>query len=322
MITKHNDFEQIDSLKAMSPEQLRTTVAAGLIQIGSFDTQDVAKQDDIVLSPDFTIGWSHPNDIRAKGFNVDYSKYKNKPRSYARLFSKSREGAYALRDGMVKYAESCGLTPDHAYNWSRIFDPARFALISALVELQGNEQLRNYIKTVPIITSNYTQFKNWLYAAPTDNPDFGILDQRSVVSLSNIANKVLRERLTPKECFEMRQDQLEAKARRTGQTFQRAEFKEHTPRADFKPRGEYKPKEHSKHATPTTAPVKDADSKFSRFRDSVEKDVQRPVKEERRQSDRHTTILSCMPNHEERARRKKPSVKKHGSQTRKESRWQ
>lgn len=321
MITKHNDFEQIESLKAMSGEQLRAVVSAGLIQIGSFDTQDVAQQEDIVLSPDFTIGWSHPNEIRAKGFKVDYSKYKNKPRSYARLFSKSREGAYALRDGMVKYAENCGLTPDHAYNWSRIFDPARFALISALVELQNNEQLRNYIKTVPIITSNYTQFKNWLYSAPTDNPDFGVLDQRSIVSLSNISNKVLRGRLTPKECFEMRQDQLEAKARRTGQTFQRAEFKEHAPRADFKPRGDRKPYE-NKHASAESAPIKDTDSKLARFRDSVEKDAPRPVKEERRQTDRHTTILSCMPNHEERSRRKKQGGKKPSGQSRKEARWQ
>lgn len=317
----HNDFEKLDQIKTMSSEELRQVVAAGLIQVGSFDTEKVGGQDDIILSPDFTIGWSHPNDIRAKGFKVDYTKYRQAPRSYARIFSKSREGSYALRDGMVKYGEQCGLTPDHAYNWSRIFDPARFNLIQALVELQNNNELRGYIKTVPIITSNYTQFKNWLYAAPTDNPDFGILDQRSIVNLSNIANKVLRAQLSPKECFDIRQDYLEAKAKRTGQPFERAEFKERAPRTDFKS-GDRKPYPRDGQR-PTNKPAQSSgDAKFDNFRNSVERDAPKADKPVQRQTERHTTILSCMPNHEERSRRKKQGVKKHNGQSRKDALWQ
>lgn len=316
MIAKHNDFEQIDRLKTLSADQLRAEVAAGLIQIGSFNTEDVGGKDDIVLSPDFTIVWTHPNDIRAKAFKVDYSTYRTPPRSYARIFSKTREGAYAMRDGMVKYAESCGLAPDHAYNWSRIFDPSRFSLINALVELQNNEKLRGYIKTVPIITSNFTQFKNWLYAAPTDNPDFGILDQRSIVSLSNISNKVLRDRLTPKECFEMRQDHLESKARHKGQPFTRMEFREHAPKED-RP---YTDKYRRYRNQDEQKPAEGVDAKFANFRNSVEKDVPRTEKPAPRKTERHTTILSCMPNHEERNRRKKPG-KKHEGKSRKEALW-
>lgn len=328
MITKHNDFAQLDHLQTLSSQAISEIVTGGLIQIGSFDTQEVADRTDIVLSPDFYIGWSHPNDIRAKNFKVDWTKYRHKPRSFARIFSKTREGAFALRDGMIQHAIKAGLTPDHAYNWSRIFDPARFALITALVEVQNNPELARYIKTVPLITSNYTQFKNWSFGAPTDNPDFGILDQRSIVTLSDIANKVLRERLTAKECFDMRQDYLEAKAKRTGNPFTRTEFKERVERPEFHDRGHNsKPYQRDGQRSTSTPvkPVSSGDDKFDRFRSSVNSDAPKPAVAAKPQQDkeRHTTIISAYPNHEERTRKKQQQQKKKGGErNRKELRWQ
>lgn len=317
MITKHNDFDGLEQLKSKSAAELRAIVSAGLIQIGSFDTEKVAGQQDIVLSPDFTVGWSHPNDIRAKGFKVDYSRYRHAPRSFARIFTKSREGSLALREGMVQYAIQKGLTPDAAYNWSRIFDAARFILIDALVELQNNTDLQQYIKSVPLIGSP-DQFKNWSYNAPTSNPDFGILDQRSIVNLSSIASKVLRARLSAEECFELRQDNLEAKAKRTGQPFTRAVFQE------FKPndRGFKKPYQQRDNQQQPSA--KPASTKFDSFRSSVESDIPKPVERESRGHERHTTILSCMPTHEEnesRKRNKKFGNKNKSQQKRNDYRW-
>lgn len=317
MITKHNDFEGLEQLKSKTPIELRQIVAAGLIQIGSFDTQRVADQQDTLLSDDFYVGWSHPNDIRAKGFKVDWSRYRHAPRSFARIFSKTKEGSIALRDGMVQYAITKGLTPDSAYNWSRSFDPARFILIDALVELERNPELRSYIRNVPLM-GGLTVFKNWIYNAPTDNPDFGILDQRSIVNVSNLADKLLRERYTAKECFEMRQDYLEEKARRQGREFTRAVFQERV-QGERPPRRDGQ-RPHTQRRDTVSAPA----TAFDRFRSSVESDIPQQQETRGQGNSRATTIMSVKPDYEEKQSRKKRGNhqgKRHKEQSRNEGKW-
>lgn len=319
MITKHNDFDGLAQLKSKTPIELRQIVAAGLIQIGSFDTQKVTDQQDTVLSDDFYVGWSHPNEIRNKGFKVDWTRYRHAPRSFARIFSKTKEGSMALRDGMVQYAQTKGLSPDAAYNWSRSFDPARFVLIEALAELERNPELRNYIRTVPIM-GGLQVFKNWMYNAPTNNPDFGILDQRSIVNVSSLADKVLRERYTAKECFEMRQDHLEEKARRQGREFTRAVFQERAP-GERPPRRDGQRPQHQRRDAAPNQPA----TAFDKFRNSVESDIPRRQETQSKGSERATTILSVKPDYEERQQRKSRKGngdrRKDNDRTRNDNRW-
>ena len=327
MLTKHNDFDQLEHLKTLTAEQLRTTISGGLVQLGSFDTEKLKGADsNITLSDDYYVGFSHPSDIRNKNFNVDFSSFATPPKSNARIFSRTKEGAHALREGMQKYAEQCGLTADHAFNWSRIFDNSRFFLIHALVEVQNTPELKEYIKTVPIISNSLAQFKNWIANAPANCPNFCMLDKRSVINLNSLVRLVVRERFSHKEVFEIRQDFLQEKAERKGVKFNRAEFKERT----FEDRPNKKPyTDKYKRYRNDNGQVDNksqGDSKLNKFKDSFNKSSgladNTPKAKQEQNSSRSNVIKAVMPDFEERGnRRKKDHGKKKHERSRKDAMW-
>lgn len=155
--------------------------------------------------------------------------------------SDRRTGAL-YREGMQRFGEDTGLTPDHSFNWRNVFNGTRFRLLEALVEVQNNDDLRAYLKTIPPMVNSHPNIQ-WLRGVPSTAPSILDLNPVELNQLQYLVDEVLRPRYTFEDLHLLRETNRAAKAKARGEEYTIKPYEERPPRnnANTQPRHE-KPK--------------------------------------------------------------------------------
>ena len=149
-----------------------------------------------------------------------------------------RTGAI-YREGMQRFGEEAGLTPDHSFNWRNIFNNSRFRLLEALVEVQNNSDLRTYLKTMPPMINSHPNIQ-WLRAMPTNSAMILALSPMELNQLQYLVEEVLCPRYTFEDLHHLRENNRAAKAAARGESYTIQPYVERAPRnsGGFKPRND------------------------------------------------------------------------------------
>lgn len=203
------------------------------------------------------------------------------------------------REGMQRFGEEAGLTPDHAFNWRNIFNNSRFRLLEALVEVQNNADLRVYLKGMPPMINSHPNIQ-WLRAMPTNSSSVLDLSPMELNQLQYLVEEVLCPRYTFEDLHYLRENNRAAKAAARGSSYTVQPYEERPPRNGnsngngFKPRQD-KPKSGSEDSKPKfnkrpqQEPVYQRDDGFPAIKPDHERRQERRQRNDRlrNKDDRH-----------------------------------
>lgn len=208
-----NDYTLIETIKAMTADQITELVRSGRYIVTILDRNTPTRFNDVPLAGDWTLSFFKSRDRSSPDFgNVRVT-----------ITSKASHNRRDKKAGEQRYAELCGLSNDHAFNWRNSYVHNRYRMLPALIVLANDEVTRKYILNPPSpeVLLNRQQYNAWLIGGPSTHPDIVSITQSEYPDLVRLANVVLREPLSFPERHEIREDYFEQQAQSRGETYVR-----------------------------------------------------------------------------------------------------
>lgn len=198
---QHNNHTLIDEIKAMTGPEISALVTAGHYNVTVLDRDPKRNYRDIPLDGEWVLSFYQSRDRTSP----DWGHVR------VTLHSKSPLNRKARQIGEQNYAELCGLSPDHAYNWRNSFISSRYRLLPALLAVSKDPDCLQYLSNPPSVEDllNPIAFKKWITNNPSTDPDVITITQAEYPDFNRLIKATIRDRLTFEERHELREDHFE-----------------------------------------------------------------------------------------------------------------
>lgn len=302
-----NNTKLINEIMEMTAEQVTALVESGQYNVTLLEVDPKVQYRDVPIAGEWSLSYYKTRDRSSPDFGL----------VRVTIHSKSPNNRRSKQIGEQAYAEACGLTPDHAFNWRNSFISNRYALLPAIIAIASDPEVLKYITNPPSVADliDPTKYNSWITACPTDSPDVVMVNRAEYRDLARLVDIVIRDRLSFAERHELREDHFERVAQNKGLPYTRKPVpapRAPTDRRNDRPRTDTRSSRGYKSANPTSTP-----------RETMVRHIDDPAKvKEFWQTPPSKDVIELDQSKSEGLRRKQRQEKgRQREQNRRESRW-